>query len=152
MAMMYYASPRMTRDIDIVIALQPNDFARFLQAFSNGYYVAPEAVRASIQAGSMFNLIHNETIIKIDFIVRKNAPYREIEFERRRRVSIEGFQTWIVNKEDLIISKLDWARDSESELQLRDVKNLVATGCDILYIDQWTQELGLDTLWQRIKP
>lgn len=64
----------------------------------------------------------------------------------------EDFSTWITSKEDLIISKLWWAKDSHSELQLRDVKNLAATGCASGYIENWTKELGLLSLWQQCKP
>ena len=55
---------------------------------------------------------------------------------------------WIVSKEDLIISKLYWARDSHSEFQLRDVKNLLVSGYDVAYLEQWTRELGLYDLLQ----
>ena len=88
----------------------------------------------------------------MDCIVRKNMPYRRAEFERRQRITIEDFSTWIVSKEDLTISKLWWAKDSHSELQLRDVKNLVRTGCDVEYIAHWTRALGLHNLWQECKP
>jgi hypothetical protein len=57
-----------------------------------------------------------------------------------------------VSKEDLIISKLWWAKDSRSELQLRDVKNLASTGGDTDYVDHWTSELGLQNLWLECKP
>lgn len=150
MAMNFYAQPRMTRDIDIVIALRPADTARIVSIFSPDYYVSREAVEDSIARESLFNLIHNESIVKVDFIVRKNAPYRLNEFNRRRRERIDGFETWVVSKEDLIISKLFWAKDSHSELQLRDVRNLVATGCDRKYIGHWTDELGLANLWKEI--
>ena len=69
---------------------------------------------------------------------------------RRQRIKIENFETWIVSKEDLILSKLFWARDSHSELQLRDVRNLIAAGCDRTYIEQWTAGLGLSMLWQEV--
>jgi len=90
-------------------------------------------------------------VIKVDCIIRKDTPYRRLEFERRQRIPIEDFSTWIASKEDLIISKLYWAKDSRSELQLRDVKNLVSTGCDHAYIDDWTRELELVTLWDECK-
>ncbi len=88
----------------------------------------------------------------MDCIVRKNTPYRLAEFERRQRIAIEDFSTWIASKEDLIISKLWWAKDSHSEQQLRDVKNLATTGCDAAYIARWTRELGLLNLWQECNP
>jgi hypothetical protein len=111
-----------------------------------------DAVRNSIAHESLFNMIHHESVIKVDCIGRKNTPYRRAEFERRMRIVIEDFSTWIASKEDLIISKLWWAKDSHSELQLQDVKNLVNTGCDTNYIESWTKELGLQPLWQECKP
>lgn len=152
MAMNYYAQPRMTRDIDVVVALRPADAALVAQLFSPDYYVSPEAVESSIANHSMFNLIHHESVIKVDCIVRKQGEYRLEEFSRRHRIKIEDFETWIVSKEDLILSKLLWAKDSHSELQLRDVKNLVSTGCDRDYIQRWTDELGVASLWQEIQP
>ncbi len=150
MAMNYYAQPRMTRDIDVVVALRPTDAERVVKLFSPDYYVSREAVDSSIAHQSLFNLIHNESIIKVDCIVRKENEYRLTEFNRRQRIKIQDFETWIVSKEDLILSKLFWAKDSHSEQQLNDVKNLVATNCDRAYIEHWTAELGLSSLWQEI--
>jgi hypothetical protein len=148
MAMNYYAQPRMTRDIDIVVALEPNHIDTVVRLFHPDYYVSRDAVAQSIRAESLFNLIHEESVIKVDCIVRKNMPYRRLEFDRRQHIRIENFLTWIATKEDLIISKLLWAKDSHSELQLRDVKNLVARGSDSAYIAHWTKELGVYSLWQ----
>ena len=53
---------------------------------------------------------------------------------------------WIVSKEDLILSKLYWAKDSHSEFQLRDVKNLLASGYDTAYLEDWSRRLGLHDL------
>lgn len=147
MAMNYYAQPRMTRDIDLVVALTPHDTDTVVRLFTPDYYVSREAVSSSIAHESLFNLIHQESVIKVDCIVRKNTPYRRAEFERRQRIAIEDFSTWIASKEDLVISKLWWAKDSHSELQLRDVKNLASTGCDAVYVEHWTRELGLHNLW-----
>lgn len=150
MAMNYYAQPRMTRDIDLVVALRREDADNIVKLFSPDYYVSRDAVNSSIANQSLFNLIHNESVIKVDCIVRKENEYRLNEFGRRQRIKIRDFETWIVSKEDLILSKLFWAKDSMSELQLRDVKNLVVTGCDRAYIEYWTPRLGLANLWKEI--
>ena len=146
MAMNYYAQPRMTRDIDVVISIGPADAQRVIDLFRPEYYVSEESVRESLAENSIFNVIHNESVIKVDCIVRKNSEYRRTEFERRHQIPILDFTTWIVSKEDLIISKLDWAKDSQSELQLGDVKNLLRTGYDTDYLKRWTTELKLDKL------
>ena len=148
MAMNYYAQPRMTRDIDVVIAIGPEDVGRVAALFRPDYYVSEENIRESFAHESIFNLIHQESVIKVDCIIRKGTEYRREEFERRERISILDFTTFIVSKEDLIISKLFWAKNSHSEIQLADVQNLLATGYDAAYLQRWTRELGLDNLLQ----
>jgi hypothetical protein len=151
MALNYYALPRMTRDIDLVVALKPSDTPSLVRLFTPDYYVSPETVESAVVQESLFNLIHLDSVIKVDCIVRKSSPYRRTEFERRQRITIEDFSTWIVSKEDLIISKLHWAKDSQSEIQLGDVRNLAATSCNEDYIQHWTSELGLRTLWEQCR-
>ena len=148
MAMNYYAQPRMTRDIDVVIAIGPEDVGRIAGLFLPDYYVSEENIRESLAHESIFNLIHQESVIKVDCIIRKGTEYRRAEFERRQRISILDFTTFIVSKEDLIISKLFWAKDSHSEVQLGDVRNLLGTGYDAAYLQHWTRELGLGNLLQ----
>lgn len=146
MAMNYYAQPRMTRDIDVVIAIGQSDVDRIASLFEAEYYVSKESIRQSIAHESVFNLIHHDSVIKVDFIVRKQSEYRQIEFERRQKVVILDFTTYIVSKEDLIISKLWWAKDSRSEVQLSDVKNLLATGYNATYLERWADVLELSNL------
>ncbi len=143
MAMNAYAQPRMTRDVDVVIAVQAADTARLLEVFAPDYYIDAGAVERALRTESLFNVIHQASVFKVDCIVRKSAPYRLVEFERRQRLSIGGFETWVVSKEDLILSKLCWGRDSRSEYQARDIRNLLATGCDRAYVEKWAAELGV---------
>jgi hypothetical protein len=150
MAMNYYAQPRMTRDIDFVVALGREDTERVMKLFSPDYYVSRDAVADSIAHQTLFNLIDNESIIKVDCIVRKQNEYRLNEFNRRQRVKIQDFETWIVCKEDLVLSKLFWAKDSRSQMQLGDVRSLLSTGCDYNYIESWITQLELVNLWKEV--
>jgi hypothetical protein len=145
-AMNYYAQPRMTRDIDVVIAISPDDVGRVAALFRPDYYVSEKNIRESLAHESIFNLIHQESVIKVDCIIRKTGEYRKTEFERRQEISIRDFTTFIVSKEDLIISKLFWAKDSHSQIQLRDVRNLLETGYDAEYLTRWTRDLELVNL------
>lgn len=145
-AMNYYAIPRMTRDIDVVVLIGKGDIQALMSAFGTDYYISEEALQESIQSESMFSLIHIESVIKVDCIVRKSTEYRKIEFERRHKIALEDFSTYIVSKEDLILSKLAWAKNSHSEMQLRDVANLLMSGYDIRYIEFWADKLGVSNL------
>jgi len=145
-AMNYYSLPRMTRDIDLVVELTTPQAEVFIELVGEDYYLDRQAVLNAVAQRSMFNLIHNETIIKVDCIVLKNETYRQEEFSRRRKITVGDFEVWIVSREDLILSKLYWARDSRSEMQLRDVRNLLAPECDMNYLRSRAAMLRLDTL------
>src|SRR5919109_4134299 len=113
----FYTVPRMTRDIDIVIELRERDVSRFISLFESDYYLDAQTVAQAVRAQGMFNLIQHQHVVKVDFVVRKDSPYRRSEFARRKRVSLEGQEVCFVAAEDLILSKLVWAKDSWSEMQ-----------------------------------
>jgi hypothetical protein len=144
-AVSLYAEPRMTRDVDIVVELQPADTARLVGLFGDEFSCDADRIRDAIARQSMFNLIHTTAVVKIDFIVRKESDYRKEEFRRRRQAEVNGVSIWVVAPEDLILSKLDWARSSRSELQLRDVRSVITTqsALDWRYIEVWADRLGL---------
>jgi hypothetical protein len=145
MAMNYYAQPRMTRDIDLVMEIGSRDAARLERLFAHDYYLDVAAIQTAIADRSLFNMIHLNHVVKVDCIVRKDTEYRRLEFSRRRQMEISGKIISFVSPEDLLISKLEWARSSKSELQLRDIHNLIAslTDLDWDYIREWTVSLGL---------
>jgi hypothetical protein len=139
----YYAKPRMTRDLDIVVSLCEDDVMGIVAALSPDFYIDADSVRAAIASQRLFNLMHLATSIKVDLIVRKNSEYRQVEFARRRPVQMHGVKTWIVSREDLILSKLVWAKDSGSELQRRDVRTLLDDSMDRAYLEHWAARLGI---------
>jgi hypothetical protein len=146
MAMNYYAQPRMTRDIDLVVAVELHQADQLASAFEPDYYVPRDQLSQNILDRGMFNLLHLGSVVKVDMVVRKDETYRLAEFRRRRLVSLPGFDAWIAAKEDLILSKLIWAKDSGSELQLRDVRNLLSSGADLAYVREWAPRLGVSEL------
>ncbi len=133
-AMSYYAPPRMTRDIDLVVALTASDGEPVVRLFETDYYIDPETVATAIAHRSIFNMIHLDSVIKVDCIVRKDEPFRLEEFSRRREIQLVDFRTWIVSREDLLLSKLVWAKDSGSVIQFGDAGNLLASECDLGYL------------------
>ena len=150
MAMNFYAQPRMTRDLDLVVELASEQTDLLVRLFESEYYVDRRAVATAIAQRSMFNLIHNETFIKLDCIVLKDHQYRQEEFSRRQKIKLTDFETWIVTREDLILSKLYWARNSRSELQFRDIKNLFSAECDLSYLYSRAESLGVKSLLEEI--
>jgi len=149
----YYTVPRMTRDIDIVIELKAEDSYKLIDLFQKDFYVDRKVIEREILRQGMFNLIHNEYVVKIDFILKKNSAYEQTAFRRKKSVSIEKNPIWFISAEDLIISKLNWAKDTYSEMQLKDVHNLMETvvNLDRAYINGWILDLGLREIYNKTK-
>jgi hypothetical protein len=152
MVMNCYALPCVPHNLDLVVALRPKDAEVMVRLFSPDYDISREAVDSAIAQQSFFNLFHRKSRLKVNCIICQQINYHRTEFSRRQRVNFENFKTWIISKEDLIISKLYWARKSRSPRHLRDVQNLAATGCDSSYIERWTRTLGIFMLWQECSP
>lgn len=153
LALGYYATPRMTRDIDIVVEMQAADLNRFVAAFQADFYLDREVIAEEIARSGMFNLIHNESVIKVDFMVRPHAPFHESAFSRRRRADISGKSIWMIAPEDLVIAKLLWSRESGSVMQREDVRLLLASSLaiDKDYISMWIEKLGLKGAYDAAK-
>lgn len=141
-----YTIPRMTLDIDIVIELHEENLNKFLSIFDKKYYLNKDTVREETKHLGMFNVIDYETGFKVDFILRKNSEYRKHEFSRRRKTTIADFEIWIVSPEDLVISKIEWIQQYQSDKQINDIENLLSnTKIDKNYIREWCKKLNLNT-------
>ena len=151
LAMSFYARPRMTRDIDLVIALEAAQAQRLIGVLGAEYHADAGAITAALRGARPWNIIHLPSVVKIDLIPRKDTSYRRAEFERRARVELAGVPLWIVSVEDLILSKLEWSRDSQSEQQRRDVGLLLEAPLDRAYLDEWAARLGVDGLLREVE-
>lgn len=147
-ALMHYAQPRMTRDIDVVIELNEERVESFLDLLGPKFACDEDAAREAITHQKMFNAIHIEHVVKLDFVIRKDTAYRREEFRRKIRTSILQVPVYLVSLEDLILSKLVWAKDSHSDYQLRDVRSLLSLPPppDWDYMNKWALPLGVKEL------
>ncbi len=150
-AMSAYGEIRFTRDIDVVVQITEDDIARFVRTFESDYYVSHESVRRAIANRSMFNLISLAHGGKVDCIVMKDSEFGRASFDRRWKASISGVEVWTITKEDLIIAKLNWARDTHSEMQIRDIANLTSSEYDAVYVAGWLESLNLQAIWAEVE-
>lgn len=149
MAMMHYSVYRMTADIDLILEITQNDCRRLINALEPDYYVPHDAMRRAIDTHRMFNAIHIRTAYKVDCVIKKETEFQRRSFANRELVEFNGKGVWIIGKEDLILSKLSWAKDTNSEMQLRDIRNLLMTGFDSEYLNWWVNKLEVGHLLQK---
>lgn len=147
MAMTGYAMMRMTADIDILLDLSIQNTEIFIKAFEKDYYIPQSRVRDSVARKFMFNILHEEKLVKIDCVVKKETEFQKQAFAHRRKIKFASdLELWIISKEDLILSKLSWAKTSKSEMQLRDVANIIRNGYDKEYVESWAEKLEVKDL------
>jgi hypothetical protein len=151
-AMSWYAQPRQTRDVDIVVDLPAAKIGAVVDAFSADFYVDADVVRDEVKRRGMFNMIQDALVVKVDMILRKGGAHDAEAFRRRRLIEIApGVRVSIIAPEDLILAKLAWAAQGESDLQLRDVRNLLRSVEDLdhTYLSTWARSLGVVDLLER---
>jgi hypothetical protein len=146
-AMSAYATARTTMDIDLIIEIRGVDAGVFERKFIDDYYVNAVSIERARERQSMFNVFNLRTGVKVDFIIRKQNALEIEKFSRRRLSKIGQNEFWVINKEDLILSKLNWAKDSHSEMQFRDIRNLLESGADEDFIRRMIAKHGLTEVW-----
>lgn len=150
---------RATIDIDIVSDLQPRNVDSFVEILKNDYYVDKEMLSDAIRRRSSFNIIHLETMLKVDIFIAEDTPfYREI-FKRRKKDTLEekegATEFYFASPEDIILKKLEWFKTGGevSERQLTDVLGILKVQRDFLdkeYIKHWAAKLGVLDLLKKV--
>lgn len=151
----YHGITRTTLDVDIVIDPNIGNMAQLtLDLCENGFYVSESNVNSALRSRTQFNVIHMETVWKIDLIIRKERPFSLSEFDRRQPALILETETYVATAEDLILAKLEWSKMSSSKRQQEDVSVILEVKSEVLdyiYIDQWAKKLEVYDLWSLIR-
>ena len=85
MAMVNYAMMRLTADIDIVIEAAASDAEKIIAEFEPDYYVPQGRVRDAISRRFMFNLLHQEKLVKVDCVICKETEFQRKAFSNRKK-------------------------------------------------------------------
>jgi hypothetical protein len=152
-----FGVPRTTLDVDLVADIKLGQPPELAQLLREEFYVDSDMISEAIQKQSSFNLIHLETLFKVDVFPLKDRPFDRKAFSRRLSKAVsEGTtdQLFFATPEDIILSKLEWYKAGEgiSERQWNDVLGILkvqGSGLDMAYLKQWAEELDLFDLLRR---
>jgi hypothetical protein len=152
-----YGMVRTTLDADIVAEMQLAHLQPFVSALQDEFYVDGEMVAESIQQNTSFNIIHRETMFKVDVFIPRPRPFLRSQLARAQWQAFQ-FETEVKAKfaspEDTILSKLEWYRlgGEVSDRQWRDVLGVLKTRAnelDLVYMLKWAVELNVSDLLER---
>jgi len=153
-----YGMVRTTQDSDIVAEMRIEHLQPFVAALQDEFYIDNEMIAESIQLHSSFNIIHRETMFKVDVFIPRPHPFLQSQLARAQRQTFT-FETEVSAKfaspEDTILSKLEWYRlgGEVSDRQWRDVLGVLKTRAgelDLDYLWKWAGELKIGDLLERI--
>ena len=143
--------PRATNDIDIVIAPSRQQLEQLLEQFPESDFATDrEDARGALSRTSLFNIVDYASLWKVDFIIKQHTPFDASRFARREIVEIAGVHLYTASPEDILITKLWWAKLGESERQIADAAGIIqvqAEKLDLEYIERWVAVLELDPQW-----
>jgi hypothetical protein len=145
---------RMTMDVDIVADLPPDQIDPFVTALRSQFYLDEAAISQAVQQRRSFNLIHLETMFKVDIFLPQARPFDRQQLAGRIAEPV-GADTerkiWVLRAEDVVLAKLDWFRagGGVSERQWRDILGVLKTqraALDLDHLQQWAETLQVTDL------
>ena len=155
-----YGIPRATADADMIADIQQHHVHSFVQAFQKDFYIDEDKIKKAVRQRSSFNIIHLQTMFKIDVFLSKDDDLSQEEMARRAKFQVteeRGQELYLASPEDIILNKLHWYKSGGgvAERQWNDVLGMLRVldkRLDFKYLKTNATKRGvLDLLEKAIK-
>ena len=151
-----YGLPRLTIDADLVADIRMEHVRPLVRQLETDYYIDEDMIRDAIRRQSSFNVIHQDTILKVDIFIPKSRLFDQEELRRaQQEVLSEGTRPFnIASPEGTILNKLEWYRmgGEVSDRQWNDILGVLkvqGTNLDMAYLRRWAANLSVTDLLER---
>ena len=153
-----YGMVRTTQDSDIIADMRAEHIQPFVSGLQNEFFVDELMIAESIQTNSSFNIIHRESMFKVDIFIPQPRPFHQSQLARAQVQTFPGdpeVSARFASAEDTILSKLEWYRQrgEVSESHWRDVLGIMRTragALDLDYLRMWGKELKVSDLLEQL--
>jgi hypothetical protein len=155
-AVTVWGRARYTADIDIIIDIAPRNLKQLIGELSKidkSIYLDIEAETpiGFIKQQGGFNLIHSQSGVKADFVIKKDDEFSQTEINRAIKKDFHGHKIYFISPEDLILIKLLWYKDSGSTRHLEDAESILKiTKIDLKYIQEWAKKQSTSKIFKEI--
>lgn len=149
---------RTTNDADIVADIQLDQIPKLFEALKDDFYIDEQAVRSAVLERRSFNVIHFDSVFKVDVYLPSADEFGQQQLKRRRPEVLlpDSSQTiFIATPEDTILAKLSWYRrgGEVSERQLTDAVGIIKVQnqrLDVSYLREWADQLNVRDLLEKV--
>lgn len=146
----YYGSWRRTQDVDVILAIRPDQIRTLAKQLAQDYDIDADAWIDSFRHGQPFNIFFQQTFTKIDVMPLQTA-HRQEEARRAQPRSLSAGTPPIrlSSAEDTILAKLKWSKAmGGSKRQWTDILSVMRNQqptLDLRYLRTWADTLGVRT-------
>jgi hypothetical protein len=152
-----YGMVRTSQDVDIIAGLRPEHVRALIAALQDEFYMDNEMIAKAVSQYSSFNIIHRESMFKVDVFIPRQRPFVKKQFARARLETLSSepeIRALVATAEDTVLAKLEWFRMSgeTTERQWRDVLGVLkvqAGALDLDYLHSTAMELDVEDLLER---
>jgi hypothetical protein len=147
---------RRTQDVDVIADVGSNQVRSLVQALQSEYYVDEQAWKDAVRRGLPYNVIHLNTMLKVDLIPLKRRAFTREEARRAQTHVLEAGTraVRVASAEDAILTKLEWFEmgGRSSARQWNDILGIMkqqGAALDVPYLAQWADALRVRDLLER---
>jgi hypothetical protein len=152
-----FGIPRATLDVDLVAEIRPEHVTAIYKALMREFYVDANMINEAIKTRSSFNIIHLDTMYKVDIFIPKERPFDIQAFSRRVQKPFSensSQELFFATPEDIILHKLEWyeAGSQVADRQWNDIIGVLkvqGNHLDRTYLKKWAEELRLSNLLKK---
>jgi hypothetical protein len=139
--------------VDVIADVRPDQVRALVQALQSDYYVDEQAWQAAIRHGHLYNVIHLNTMLKLDLIPLKRRAFTREEARRAQPHLLEAGTrpVRIASAEDAVLTKLEWFEmgGRSSARQWNDILGIIGrqgASLDLAYLRHWADVLRVRDL------
>ena len=146
----FYGIPRSTKDADFVVQLEEGQLERLGGQLGPDFNLDPQLCFET-NTGTFKHLVELKgKPFKAELFIVSGDPHDQERWRRRREVALLGRRVCLPSPEDVVITKLRWARSKDKD-DVRDVIAVQHGQLDWTYIHQWCDRHGTRDVLEQIR-